>query len=352
MQEGTTDQRGRSHPSQRNTLREDRQIIHMAVTNRSVTSRNVAQNIECVTLQSVSARTIRRRLQQSGLSTRRPLHGLPLMQNHRRLHRQWCGEKGCGWQNGMKLSLLTSDAFGLQHHDGRIPVWKHHGERMLNSCVMHRHTGPAPVIMVWDSIGYHSRTPLVRIAGEFARRPHDACSSPRYDSGGMDYITLVAPSATVFPLCPHLVETDGLRIAANKNHIPSDQCQDSAVKVVGCRSHETLEFLSTCETVREHMTFQCQGTWEENGRNYLIAGLKGSKVRYCFVYYSNPKMTQFSGLPDTCRRTIVPGVTGNLTFNITSAVGTVIKEVLLRKTEFYRTFKICSAPLLAHTVLH
>ncbi|GFY07484.1 neuroglian [Trichonephila clavipes] len=35
---------------------------------------------------------------------------------------------------------------------------------MLNSCVMHRHTGPAPVIMVWGGIGYHSCTPLVRIA--------------------------------------------------------------------------------------------------------------------------------------------------------------------------------------------
>ncbi|GFT39811.1 transposable element Tcb1 transposase [Trichonephila clavipes] len=30
---------------------------------------------------------------------------------------------------------------------------------------MHRHTGPAPGIMVWGGIGYHSRTPLVRIAG-------------------------------------------------------------------------------------------------------------------------------------------------------------------------------------------
>ncbi|GFV91639.1 transposable element Tcb1 transposase [Trichonephila clavipes] len=35
---------------------------------------------------------------------------------------------------------------------------------MLNSCVMHRHTGPAPGIMVLGGIGYHSRTPLVRIA--------------------------------------------------------------------------------------------------------------------------------------------------------------------------------------------
>ncbi|GFT09463.1 transposable element Tcb1 transposase [Trichonephila clavipes] len=31
----------------------------------------------------------------------------------------------------------------------------------MNSC---RHTGPAPGIMVWGGIGYHSRTPLVRIA--------------------------------------------------------------------------------------------------------------------------------------------------------------------------------------------
>ncbi|GFV71783.1 uncharacterized protein TNCV_778001 [Trichonephila clavipes] len=30
---------------------------------------------------------------------------------------------------------------------------------------MHRYTGPAPGIMVWGSIGNHSRTPLVRIAG-------------------------------------------------------------------------------------------------------------------------------------------------------------------------------------------
>ncbi|GFX76439.1 transposable element Tcb1 transposase [Trichonephila clavipes] len=53
----------------------------------------------------------------------------------------------------------------LLHHDGRIRVWRHCGERMLNSCVIHRHTDPAPGIMVWGGIGYHSRTPLVRIAG-------------------------------------------------------------------------------------------------------------------------------------------------------------------------------------------
>ncbi|GFV82494.1 transposable element Tcb1 transposase [Trichonephila clavipes] len=53
----------------------------------------------------------------------------------------------------------------LQHHDGRIRVWRHRGEGMLNSGVMHHHTDPAPVIMVWGGIGYSSRTSLVCIAG-------------------------------------------------------------------------------------------------------------------------------------------------------------------------------------------
>ncbi|GFY21380.1 transposable element Tcb1 transposase [Trichonephila clavipes] len=87
MQEGTTDRRGRSHPPQCTTSREDRKIGLMAVTDHSVTSRTVAQHIESVTHHSVSARTIRRRLQQSGLSARRLLLGLPLTQNHRRLRR-------------------------------------------------------------------------------------------------------------------------------------------------------------------------------------------------------------------------------------------------------------------------
>ncbi|GFW79603.1 transposable element Tcb1 transposase [Trichonephila clavipes] len=38
LQEGTTDRRGRSHPPQCTTSRDDRQIVRMAVTDRSVTS--------------------------------------------------------------------------------------------------------------------------------------------------------------------------------------------------------------------------------------------------------------------------------------------------------------------------
>ncbi|GFV11698.1 transposable element Tcb1 transposase [Trichonephila clavipes] len=54
MQVGTTDRPGRSHSPQCTTSREDRQIVHMAVTDCSVTSRTIAQHIESVTHHSVS----------------------------------------------------------------------------------------------------------------------------------------------------------------------------------------------------------------------------------------------------------------------------------------------------------
>ncbi|GFX76535.1 transposable element Tcb1 transposase [Trichonephila clavipes] len=60
----------------------------------------------------------------------------------------------------------------LQHQDGRIRVWRHRGERMLNSCIMHRHTGSALGIMIWSGIGCHSHPPLVRIAGTLNRQSY------------------------------------------------------------------------------------------------------------------------------------------------------------------------------------
>ncbi|GFV96898.1 transposable element Tcb1 transposase [Trichonephila clavipes] len=53
---------------------------------------------------------------------------------------------------------------------------------MLNSCVMHRHTGPSPGIMEWDGIGYHSRTPLARIA--------DTLNSQRYITEVLEPVVL------------------------------------------------------------------------------------------------------------------------------------------------------------------
>ncbi|GFW14906.1 transposable element Tcb1 transposase [Trichonephila clavipes] len=121
----------------------------MVVTDRLVTSRTVAQHIESVTHHSVSARTIRCRLQQSGLFARSPLLDLPMTQNRGRLRHQWCDEKMMWVAEWNEAVFIDESRICLQHHDVRIRVWRHRGDRMLNNCVMHHHTGLAPGIMVW-----------------------------------------------------------------------------------------------------------------------------------------------------------------------------------------------------------
>ncbi|GFT60995.1 transposable element Tcb1 transposase [Trichonephila clavipes] len=141
----------------------------MAVMDRVSISRTTAQQIQSATHHSVTLRTIRRCLKLSRMSTRRPLLRLPLTGNHRGLPHQWCGER-CTWTTEWNGIAFTDESrFCLQHHDGRILVWRR-GERLLNCCVMHRHTGPALGIMVWGGIGFHCRTPQIELL------PWPACS--------------------------------------------------------------------------------------------------------------------------------------------------------------------------------
>ncbi|GFX30187.1 transposable element Tcb1 transposase [Trichonephila clavipes] len=71
----------------------------------------------------------------------------PLTQNHRRLRCQWCNERRMWVTEWNEVFFTDESSICLQHHDGRIRVWRHRGQRVLNSCVMHRHTGPASGIM-------------------------------------------------------------------------------------------------------------------------------------------------------------------------------------------------------------
>ncbi|GFU20283.1 uncharacterized protein TNCV_4933581 [Trichonephila clavipes] len=42
------------------------------------------------------------------------------------------------WAAEWNEDVFTDESrIRLQHHDGRIQVWRHRGERMLKSCVMH-----------------------------------------------------------------------------------------------------------------------------------------------------------------------------------------------------------------------
>ncbi|GFV58323.1 odorant receptor [Trichonephila clavipes] len=51
------------------------------------------------------------------------------------------------------------------HQDGHIHVWRHRGEHSLAACILLRHTGSSPGVMVWGAIGCTYWSPLVRTDG-------------------------------------------------------------------------------------------------------------------------------------------------------------------------------------------
>ncbi|GFV55486.1 HTH_38 domain-containing protein [Trichonephila clavipes] len=80
----------------------------LAVMDRSVTSRTVAQHIESVNI--IQCLRVPFNTFYSRVVCVQVVHCLvyPLTQNHRRIRHHGAMKEGCGWQNGMKLSLLTS----------------------------------------------------------------------------------------------------------------------------------------------------------------------------------------------------------------------------------------------------
>ncbi|GFY16909.1 transposable element Tcb1 transposase [Trichonephila clavipes] len=70
-----------------------------------------------------------------------------------------------------EVVFTDESRIGLQHHDGRIQVWRHCGERML-----HRHTDPAPDIM--DNARPHVTRIVQRffVSQQIELLPWPACS--------------------------------------------------------------------------------------------------------------------------------------------------------------------------------
>ncbi|GFX41242.1 hypothetical protein TNCV_2219401 [Trichonephila clavipes] len=83
------DQRGRTPCT---AARDHKWIVCMAVMDHAAISQTTAQQILSVTHHSVSASTIRRHLQQRGMSARRPFPCLPLIRKQGCLRQKWCDE--------------------------------------------------------------------------------------------------------------------------------------------------------------------------------------------------------------------------------------------------------------------
>ncbi|GFV66041.1 transposable element Tcb2 transposase [Trichonephila clavipes] len=74
--------------------REDRHIVRNARVQPTASSAGIQAKVTPSLGASVSPRTMRRRLAEGHLGSRRPLRVLPLTSTHRRLYLEWCRARG------------------------------------------------------------------------------------------------------------------------------------------------------------------------------------------------------------------------------------------------------------------
>ncbi|GAB6031621.1 hypothetical protein CHUAL_009383 [Chamberlinius hualienensis] len=148
----------------------------------------------------------------------------------------------------------------------------------------------------------------------FAGNKEEACTSQFFDKATSPFITLIT-STPKARQCPDMGKYNFLR---DRKRNGRDACQDFTSLRMGCNQLDTIELETDCRSERRVESYECHANWEENGTSYLITSVKGSRTRYCFVYTESDKVFQFSGVHDSCRRNIQPGVGGIMNFNVTS----------------------------------
>ncbi|GFW21425.1 regulator of G-protein signaling 3 [Trichonephila clavipes] len=118
-------------------------------------ARRVARQLgrsDCIVAPSlgapVSSRSIRRRLSESHLGSRRPLLVLPFTHIHRRLCLEWCRARG-NWTAAERNQVVFSDEsrFNLSSNDNRVRVCRPRGERLNPAFALQRHTAPTADVM-------------------------------------------------------------------------------------------------------------------------------------------------------------------------------------------------------------
>lgn len=154
-----TDRQRPLQPPCHTTSRKYRNIVFMALMERTAFSATRSKRIQSATKESVSKWTIRCHLQYSEMPARRPLLCLHLNLNLRRLRLQCCTERRGLTSKWHNVVFSDEPRFCPLYHDGRIRAWGIRAESLLNCCVMDRHICPVPGVMVWGGIWFYSRSP-------------------------------------------------------------------------------------------------------------------------------------------------------------------------------------------------
>ncbi|GFU41959.1 transposable element Tcb2 transposase [Trichonephila clavipes] len=119
-----------SEPPRQTSRRKDRHIVRNASVQPTSSSAAIQAQVAPSLGAPVSFRTLRRRLAEGHLGSRRPLRRLPLTLTHRRLCLEWCRARR-NWTAVEWKQVVFSDEsrFNLSSNVNHVRVWRLRDER-------------------------------------------------------------------------------------------------------------------------------------------------------------------------------------------------------------------------------
>lgn len=162
LQTGNFTRRQGSGRRRMTTQADDRFVIISSLRDRRSTAVCLKNDLQMVRRVNVSERTIRRRLGEAGLHSRRPAICPKLLPRHRqhrlrfaRAHSDWTVEQ---WGN----VLFTDESrICLRSPDGRERIYRRRNERYADCTISERMQYYGGSVMVWAGISTDARTDLV-----------------------------------------------------------------------------------------------------------------------------------------------------------------------------------------------
>lgn len=144
------------------TAIDDRFIRLNTLRNRRSTAPNLQHRLEMVRRVIISERTVRRRLAEFGIYSRRPATGPQLLPRHRQDRLRFAREH-VNWNLQQWDNVLFTDESRvcLRSPDGRERVYRRRNERFAECTISERVSYQGGSVMVWASISSEARTELL-----------------------------------------------------------------------------------------------------------------------------------------------------------------------------------------------
>lgn len=161
--------------------RDDRFIVSTSLRNRFSNAVQLQQQLQATRRRAVSVSTVRRRLKEKDIMSRRAATGPKLTAQHRQARLQF-GREHVNWTLAQWSAVLFSDETRvcLFCNDGRRRVYRREGERFAQACIQETVEYGGGSCMFWGGISAEGKTDLVCVSRTGGARGQGSLTAHRY----------------------------------------------------------------------------------------------------------------------------------------------------------------------------